>query len=156
MRLATLAVLSCCLAAAAPLAHAADASVEKRLDERGLKYQVDDDGDYRIIYDYKEDGRTQLVYVSGSTETTRSFVVREVFAPAADVADGITGAKALELLADSRGNKLGSWEMNGNTLVYVIKLPDDVSAAALEAAMDTAATAADNMEIKLSGGKDKY
>jgi hypothetical protein len=156
MRLATIAVLCGCLIAFAPLAHA-DGSVEKRLNERGVAFEVDEDGDYRVVYNYKDEGRTQLAFVRGETETTRSFVVREVWAPAAHIEkDGISGAKALELLVDSRTNKIGSWEIEGKVLVYVIKLPDDVSGAALEAALDTVATVADDMEIKLTGGKDAY
>lgn len=88
---------------------AADASVAKRLDERGVKYEVDMDGDYKVTYNYAKEGRTQLVFVSGGTESVAGFTVREVFSPAARVAgDGIDGAKALELLAESRQNKLGA------------------------------------------------
>ncbi|WP_449301604.1 hypothetical protein [Pseudoxanthomonas mexicana] len=39
-------------------------------------------------------------------------------------------------------------------LYFVIKLPDSVDAAALEAAMDIAAETADNQEIELSGDQD--
>lgn len=156
MRLATLAVLSAGLIAFAPLAHA-DASVDKRLDERGIKYKVDDDGDYRVVYNYEKESRTQLVFIGGGTETTGAFTVREVFSPAADISkNGIDRAKLVDVLRDSRTNKLGSWELDGNVLLYVIKLPDDVSAAGLEAAMDMAGTIADDMEIKLSGGKDDF
>ena len=155
MRLATLAVLSCCLFAT-PFAHATDASVEKRLNERGIKFETDEDGDYRIVYSYKDEGRTQLVYVGGSTETTGAFVVREVFAPAANVdTDKVDGAKLRELMAGNWRSKLGGWAIEGKTLVYVIKLPDDIGATSLEAAMDMAAAAADDMELKLTG-KDAY
>ena len=156
MRLVSLAVLSGCLFAFAPPVHA-DASVEKRLNERGLEFQVDEDGDYRVAYRFGDENRTQLAFVRGATETTRSFVVREVWAAAAHIErDGISGDKALELLADSRTNKLGSWELDGKVLVYVINLPDDVSAATLEAALDTVATVADEMEIRLTDGRDAY
>lgn len=146
-------LLACALAA--PAASAADVSVKTRLDARGVKYQVDGDGDYKVTYSYKQEDRTQLVFVSGATESVGGFTVREVFAPAGLVdKDTIDGAKALELLAESRTNKLGSWELAGNTLYFVIKLPDSVDAAQLEAAMDIAAETADNMEIELSGDRD--
>lgn len=146
-------LLACALVA--PATHAADASVEARLDARGVKYVVDDDGDYKVTYNYEAEGRSQLVFVSGSTESVGGFKVREVFAPAARIGkDGINGAKALELLAESRKNKLGSWEINGDALYFVIKLPDSLDATALESAMDIAAETADDMEIKLSGDRD--
>lgn len=130
----------------------ADASVQTRLDARGIKYEVDGDGDYKVTYSYKSEGRTQLVFVSGGTESVGGFKVREVFAPAAK--DGITGAKAIELMGESRSNKLGSWELQGDILYFVIKLPDSVNATELESAMDIAAQTADNMEIELSGDED--
>jgi hypothetical protein len=134
---------------------AADASVAKRLDERGIKYEVDGDGDYKVTYNYAKEGRTQLVFVSGGTQSVGGFTVREVFSPAARVAaDGINGAKALELISESRTNKLGAWEVAGDVLYFVIKLPDELSAAELESAMDIAAQAADDMEIEISGDRD--
>ena len=135
-----------------PAALAADASVEARLDARGVKYEIDADGDYKVTYAIKSEGRSQLVFVSGRTESVAGFKVREVFAPAAK--DGISGAKAIELMGASRTIKLGSWEMQGDVLYFVIKLPDSVDAAQLESAMDIAAETADNMEITLSGDED--
>ena len=134
---------------------AADASVVTRLEARGVKYEVDGDGDYKVTYNYSDEGRSQLVFVSGGTQSVAGFTVREVFSPAARISgDGISGAKALELLAESRSNKLGAWEIAGDVLYFVIKLPDDVTAAQLEAAMDIAAETADDMEIELSGDRD--
>ncbi|MCR6687108.1 hypothetical protein [Pseudoxanthomonas sp.] len=133
----------------------ADASVQTRLDSRGVKYEVDEDGDYKVTYNYKSEGRTQLVFVSGRTERVGGFIVREVFAPAGRLEqDGIGGDKALELLRESRQNKLGSWEVAGDVLYYVIKLPDSVDATTLESAMDIVAETADDMEIELSGPRD--
>ena len=132
-----------------------DASVKTRLDARGVKYEVDEDGDYKVTYSYQKEGRTQLVFVSGRTERVGGFIVREVFAPAGRLEqDGIDGAKALELMRESRQNKLGSWELGGDVLYYVIKLPDSVDATTLESAMDIAAETADDMEIELSGEED--
>lgn len=134
----------------------ADMSVAKRLDARGVTYTVDEDGDYKVIYNYADEGRTQLAFVSGATEDIAGFRIREVFAPAARVGqDGIDGARALALLADSRSQKLGAWEIAGDALYFVIKLPDSVDAAALEAAMDIVAQVADDKEIEFSGDRDE-
>lgn len=134
----------------------ADASVAARLDARGVRYVVDEDGDYKVTYDYAEEGRTQLVFVSGRTESIGGFRVREVFAPAGRVdRDRIGGARALELLEESRRQKIGAWEVAGDVLYYVIKLPDSVDGAQLEAAMDIVAEIADDKEIELSGDLDE-
>lgn len=132
-----------------------DGSVAARLKERGVKYEIDEDGDYKITYSYKAEKRTQLVYVSGGTQDIGGFKVREVFAPAGYLdRDRIDGAKALELLADARSNKMGSWEVGGNVLYYVAKLHDNLDAAQLESAMDIVAETADDMELELSGDRD--
>ena len=139
----------------ASAAQAEDASVKSRLDSQGIKYEVDQDGDFKVTYNYSKEGRTQLVFVGGKTESVAGFTIREVFSPAARVEkDGINGAKALELLAESRKNKFGSWEIGGDVLYFVIKLPDNVGAKQLEAAMDIAAETADDMEIEFSGDRD--
>lgn len=156
MRLALLAGLSGVLFAVALPAHA-DSSVERRLDERGIQYEKDEDGDYRVLYSYDGEGRTQLAFVSGGTESIRGYVIREVFAPAGHVRDDrISGARALELLANSRTRKLGAWELQGDMLIYVIKVPDDATAAQLAAALEIAASVADDMETELSGKKDAF
>lgn len=147
--------LSLLLAAVAPLALASDASVESRLQERGIEYQVDADGDYMITLSYTDEGRTQLVFVGGSTETVGDYTVREVFAPAARLSDGIDGDLALKLLADSRSAKLGAWELGGDILYFVIKLPEEIDAARLEAAINIAASTADDMEIQITGDRDE-
>lgn len=136
-------------------AQAKDESIEQRLNAQSIKFVVDDDGDYKVTYNYSKENRTQLVFVSGRTETVGGFTVREIFSPAARIEkDGVNGAKALELLAESAQNKLGDWEIRGDVLYFVIKLPETLTAAQLESAMDIAAQTADDMEIKYSGTRD--
>lgn len=157
MLLRTAVTLSCALLLGAiPGAALADASVAARLDARGVQYVVDEDGDYKVTYNFADEGRTQLAFVSGATESVGGILIREVFAPAGWVErDRIDGDKALELLRHSRAQKLGAWEIAGDVLYYVIKLPDSVDASQLETAMDIAAGTADNMEIELSGERDE-
>jgi hypothetical protein len=148
-------LLALALASPASAQSKGDPSVKKRLDARGLKYEVDDDGDFKMTYNYSKDKRTQLVFVSGDTESVGGFQIREIFSPAARVEkDGIDGKKALELIAESRQNKLGSWELEGDVLYFVVKLPDSMDAAQLESAMDIAAQTADDMELEISGDRD--
>ncbi len=153
-RLVSLSVLAGLAAAAAPAA-AEDASVEKRLDRAGLKYEVDSDGDYKLTFNYTKEGRTQLVFVSGSTQTVSGLTVREVFSPAGRVEkDGIGGQKALELLENSGTLKMGSWEIRGDVLYFVIKVLDSATATELSSLLDIAAETADDKEIELSGEQD--
>ena len=134
---------------------AADDTVAKRLDARGIKYEVDVDGDYKVTYNYPKEGRTQLVFVSGSTQEITGFEIREVFSPAARIdAHGVTPDRLAELMAMNRSYKFGAWEVGGDVLYFVIKVPEPLTAAQLEAAMDIAAETADDMEIEISGDED--
>lgn len=140
---------------AAGTVSAAGPSVESRFDAAGMKYVKDDDGDYKVTYNYSKEGRTQLVFVSGKTETVGAFEIREVFSPAARISkDGIDADKALELMQKSRSYKLGAWEITGDVLYFVLKMPESMSASELESAMDIAAETADDMELEISGDRD--
>jgi hypothetical protein len=133
-----------------------DESVQSRLDDRGLKYTIDADGDFKVAYAYKNEGRSQLVFVKGKSETVRGLIIREIFSPAARLGkDGIGAEQALLLLNNSQRNKLGSWEVQLDALYFVIKLPDTLSAEQLEVVMDIAAETADNMEKQISGIRDE-
>ena len=143
--------LSVALSLAAPVL-AADASVESRLQARGVKYEVDKDGDYKITYSFSEEKRTHLLFVSGSTEEVGGLQVRQIFAPVARVAgNAVTGEMALGLLRENQGYKLGAWEISGDILYFVARIPDSVDATGLEQLMDIVASIADDQELELTG-----
>jgi lipoprotein-anchoring transpeptidase ErfK/SrfK len=136
-------------AAAQPL------SVSDRLTARGMKFEVDKDGDYRVAYRYAKQNRTQLVYVGGTPEEVHGLTVRRIFAPAAIVArTPLDATKMQMMLEDAGGSKLGGWEVRGGVLYYAIKLPEPVAPDLLETAMDIAAESADDMELTLTGRDD--
>jgi hypothetical protein len=154
-RFLSLSVLAGLAFATAAPAAAEDASVARRLDSEGLKYEVDSDGDYKLTFNYSKEGRTQLVFVSGTAQEVGGMTIREVFSPAARIEkDGIDGSKALELMAGSAQMKLGSWEIRGDVLYFVIKVLDNATAKELSGMLDIAAETADDKEIELSGDRD--
>jgi hypothetical protein len=133
-----------------------DASVKTRLDARDIKFEIDQDGDYKLVFSFDEDERTQIVFVGGGTEDFSGVKVREVYAPAARLKEGgVTGDLALELLGDSRTKKIGAWEADNDLLYYVIKLPDSADAGQLEVATNLAAQMADDMEKRITGDLDE-
>ena len=143
------------LSTATPAA-AEDKSVESRLDKAGLQYDMDEDGDYRVVFDYTSEGRTQLAFVAGRTETVGGVAIRELFAPAAMVEKhGVDGAKALDLLKASARAKVGSWEIRGDFVYFVVKVNDEMTAAEMRVLLNTAASTADDLEIELTGGQDE-
>lgn len=154
LSLSAVALAAVALTAAAP-ASAKDAVIEQRLEKEGLKYEVDGDGDYKLVFNFNDEGRTQLAFVSGGTQSVGGMTIREVFAPAARVGEGgVNASQALALMKDSSTNKVGSWEIRGDVLYFVIKVFDNMSATQLGSLLKIAAESADNKEIELTGGQD--
>ncbi|WP_086617278.1 hypothetical protein [Erythrobacter tepidarius] len=154
LSLPALAAAGLLVATAVPAA-AKDASIEQRLDAQGTKYEIDEDGDYKIVVSWKNEGRTQIVFVSGKTEEVAGLVIREVFAPAAIIEKhDINGKQALALLEAAGQTKIGSWEVRGGVLYFVAKVLDSLSAEQLDAVITVISETADDKEIELTGGKD--
>lgn len=91
---------------------------KQKLDRIGWKYDVLESGNYRVVFNVGGTKRTQLLYISGGTQSYDCLIIREFFAPAAKVSTSVNGAKALELMAESHTKKIGSWEIHGDTLMY--------------------------------------
>lgn len=141
--------------AAAVPASAQSRSVEDWLEELGTRAEIDEDGDYKLGINWSNEGRSQIVFVSGRTEEVGGLVIREVFSAAALVTEhDITGAKALELLEASGNTKLGAWEIRDGVVYYVAKIPDSFNAKELDTVLTIVSESADDKEIELTGGKD--
>ena len=131
---------------------ASDDTLAARLDARGVRYERDADGDYRVVFAWQQEGRSQVAFVAGRAHVFGDSAVREVFSPAARLPDGGFDARQSDmLLRDSQSNILGAWEIAGDVLFYVIKLHDDADGARIEQALEAAAQLADDMELRLGG-----
>lgn len=135
---------------------AEDNSVKRKLDSLGQKYEIDKDGDFKMTFQFSEDKRTQIVFVSGHVEEAAPLMIRQVFAPVAQVDDDKIDAKALDLLRDNFGLKVGAFEVDGNYLIYNIKLNDGASEKELQKAIHLAAGVADEKEKEISGARDTF
>ena len=67
------------LALAAPGASAGDPALEALIKAADIPFEVDKDGDYKIVYDWSKDKRSQLVYVSGTVEELDGVKLYEIF-----------------------------------------------------------------------------
>jgi hypothetical protein len=142
--------------AAAPLAQARepDPAVKAQLDSLGVKYDVDDDGDYKITFDLGE-GRSQLVWIRSATETYGSLKVREIWSPGYKLDDKpLPAAIANRLLEHSHGVILGGWTKQKTYAMFVVKLPVSATAKQLRDAAEAASDCADEIEKELTPGKD--
>ena len=138
-------------------APAPDPQVRQQLDELGYEYEVDEDGDYRLVFEMADntEKRSQLVYVRTPVESYGVLRVREIWSPGYK-ADGTVfpAPVANRLLAATQDNKVGAWAKQDEYAVFVVKLPADADAKALDDAIDAAITSADAMEAELTPGKD--
>lgn len=148
-------LLTTALAAGAASAQA-DPDVARQLDALGTSYEIDEDGDYKLVFE-AGDGRTQLVYVRSPTYEYGAHTIREVWSPAYRAESGAFPAFiANHLLEASNETKLGAWTKQGEYAVFVVKVATDASNEQIRDAMDAARDAADTMEIELTGGGDDF
>ncbi len=74
-----------------------DPRVEKALKKLGLKYEVDKDGDFKLVFSV-EDDRTQVVFINSTTETLGKMEIREIWSPTAKFSSTPPPALSLALL----------------------------------------------------------
>ena len=133
-------------------AHAAepDKAVGRVLKQLDYPYEIDEDGDYKLVFDAGED-RTQLVFVRSSVEEFGSQQVREVWSPGYHSStDAFPAAVANRLLEDSQDAKMGGWVKQQKVAMFVVKLDAAASAEALSDAIDAASRTADAIELELT------
>lgn len=142
-------------AAGSTLAAEPDAATGRLLDTLEYKYEVDEDGDYRLVFELEGD-RTQMVFVRSSVETYGSHRVREIWSPGYKSATPqFPAAVANRLLEDSNESKMGSWVKQEDLAMFVVKIDADANAEQLSDAIDAASRSADAIELELTK-KDDY
>lgn len=151
-----LAGLAIAAALAPAVTQAEDNSMKRKLDALAQKYDIDSDGDFKLTFRFSEDKRTQIVFVSGHVEEAKPIMIRQVFAPVANVKDDKIAGRALDLLRDNFGLKVGAFEIQGDYLIYNLKLNDDATNAQLEKAISMTAAVADEKEKEISGARDTF
>ena len=154
VRQSVFALVMTCAAATPSLAADTD-GVAALLDQAKIKYEVDKDKDYKVIYNFNEEERTQVVYVSGATEEYKGMRIRTIFAPAARLdKDSITD-QFRSLLESNGKSKIGAWEINGDVLFFAARLVEPVTSDQLSTMLNLVASVADDKEIEISGKRDE-
>lgn len=154
MRLLTACIAAALLLAAPVSAATPDAVVKAQLESKGTPFTIDDDGDFQITVNVGG-GRTQLVWVRSVVEATNHQRVREIWSPGyQSEGAAFPAAIANDLLERSNSLKLGSWVKQERVAMLVIKIQADAGADALDEAIDLAASAADAVELDLTGKDD--
>ncbi|KFN43110.1 serine/threonine-protein kinase [Arenimonas oryziterrae] len=135
---------------------APDPVVKAELDSLGVSYEIDEDGDFKILQ-RMDDGRTQQNWVRTPVEEYGTLRVREIWSVGYRAeGEEIPQDIALQLLRDTHDKTLGGWTSQTGTAVFVVKIPADASADQLKDAIDAASSTADAMELVLTGSKDEF
>lgn len=143
---------------ATDLAPTPDPRIGKQLGKLDYKYELDDQGDYKLVFGMDGD-RSQLVFVISQTEEYGKHHIREIWSPAYRVkgkGKALPADIANRLLEDTQDNKLGAWAKQGEFAVYVVKIDARASAEELDDAINFAVSVADKMEAALTPGKDEF
>lgn len=158
MKAIAAAVLLLCATTALP-AQAADADpgVAKQLKELGYEYEVDEDGDYKVLMATGDDDeRSQIVYIRSHVETYGNHRVREIWSYAyQSPADALPAVVANRLLEASNALIIGSWVKQQRSAVYVAKISASATTGELEDGIAAAAVSADAMELELATDPQK-
>jgi hypothetical protein len=151
-----IALFSAALAVAPGHARAADAAIEALLKQADTPYEIDKDGDYKIVIEWSKENRSQLVYVGGTPETFADMRIYDVFAPALAVeGDGLPQADANKLLKAGGNLKLGAWELRGDGAYFVAKVPaGNMTAEQFDKVLSLVAETADDFELEHSPSDD--
>lgn len=134
--------------------HPVDERVRELLDELELNYDITDNNNFSLVFDF-DGGRSQQVFIRSRTYTTHDMEVRDVWSTAYQHRTKYL-PEYLErrLLMENFDHILGNWVRRNNDIVYMVKLPVDASAEALEVALYEASEFADELEAELHGNDE--
>jgi hypothetical protein len=135
----------------------ADERVKALLDELGLKYEIDEDKDFKLVFEVGDKGRSQVVWIRSKTETYRNLEIREIMSPGfVAEKEEIPHYVAIKMLEDNRSKKMGAWQKDGKYGVFVAHIAAQLDSDALNSALIFTVEAADEMEEQLTGEEDDF
>ena len=137
-----------------------DVGVQSLLDEAGLNYEIDGDGDFKLTFEY-DDGRSHVVFVNSRVETWQKNRLREVWAvgwaPAEDVTK-LPADVAANLIRANAKMKLGAWQVTKiggrEVAVFRVVIPADASGQMVKDSLRLVGSVADEMEAELLKSDD--
>lgn len=136
-----------------------DNRVKTKLDEWGVKYEISEKGNFKLVFDMGEN-RTQLVIINSNTYDYNNIEVREIYSTAAKGNKGGDFAHndLFTLLRDNADKKIGAWQIDGTDGSYRLNFSLRASAVTglenLKSMVQLAAKVADAKEKVLSKGDE--
>ena len=130
-------------------------SIESRIQATFGDHETGANGEAIVQLDL--DGRSQLVYVAKEAGSAGMLRMRRIVSAAASIdKDHLEPGELWELMRRGSELGMGSWEAEGEHLLFVVKLPDSVDDEVLKLAILIAGQTADGMEQMISGNTDAY
>ncbi|WJI24189.1 hypothetical protein RHP47_00485 [Thermosynechococcus sp. QKsg1] len=134
----------------------ADVRVSRILDRLGIRYQVDEDGDYRVVFELSN-GRTQQAFIDSKTQQLGSYEIRDVWSVGYSCEGFLDQEIANYLLIENANKKIGAWELrpladNRYIAVFCTKVAADCDPEALYTSIRVVLEVADELEKVLEAG----
>ncbi len=134
-----------------------DSRVRTLLEKADLKYEVDEDGDFRLVFEW-EDGRSQLVFISSATSALDGLEIREVWS-VGYLSEDMMPAKIMKnLLEENAEVKLGAWQLlrmgEKDAGVFSAQIAADTDAKTLGTVLNAVSITADEKEKELMKSDD--
>jgi len=135
---------------------AGDPRVKKSLDTLGIKYTLNDTGNYLVTFTIDgSDDRTHMVRVVSKTTSYNGYEIREIWATAAILEDYPDDELLYRLMEENSKETLGAWGMeassDGVSIYYTAKVPISIKNDELREFMYFVSEMADKLEEELLG-----
>lgn len=110
-----------------------DSKVKKLLEKEKISFEIDKDGDFKILFPLKLEDREEVVWeniwIISHLKEYKDLKVRELFGLVINLPENTSSSLLESLMMDSYNNRfMGSWvviqkEGRSNFLAYLVKLP---------------------------------
>ncbi|PEN12522.1 hypothetical protein CRI94_13425 [Longibacter salinarum] len=133
-----------------------DTRVKKALDAEDWNYEIDDDGDFKMVVGFEEEDRSQLVWVISNTLENQGLEIREVWSPVYKSETSTLPDEIAQWAIEASWDMVvGSLAADGSGTVYfVAKIDAEASSEVLSKMIRIAAGAGDELEKQKSPGDE--
>jgi len=136
-----------------PVTPVADPRVAARLESARLHYVVDEDGDFRVLYE-RPGGRTQVVWIASATSSAGGLELRDLWSVALRGRGDPPPTLTARLLQQNAARKFGAWQLQRSGEEYLVVLsaavPADTDGTALLQLVESVMADADEVEEALT------
>ena len=127
------------------------ALIEGLLKKAELKYTIDGDGDYKLVFEVTDGARTQAMWIETDIREVSGYRVLKLVSVA--YRGTLTKPMAVELLADAY--KVGFWGVSRKddgdcSVLFIAQVPASISPEDLKTCCESVVEAADRLERKWS------